>query len=733
MLKSRFPMIPLGICTLLFFNLSFASHPERNVTSTFDEFLAGEFDGVSVTSEGKLMRSPAFDEILDTKEAFVYSAVFNRTGALFIGTGNNGKVFRIDPAGSGELLVKLDEAGVYALAVDFQNRLYAGTAPDGKVYRISTQGEAQQFYDPGEKYIWDLAFDSDNNLYVATGPRGIIYKVDPSGTGEQLFDSEDIHIVSLEWDLDGNLLAGSSPGGFLYRVTKQGKPFVLLDSSLEEIKSVVVDRYGHVFAAALSGGPKPGDETEAATKGSAPNSATKSEATTVKIVGVGNGKKLEVYRIDKDYLVDTIYTSDDELVFDMVVRDDGSVLLATGNKGRIMAVSPRKFATLLVESDEEQVTRLLENNGTVYAATSNLGKVFKLGTQPPAKGVYESAVVDAGMVAKWGTIRWTFSNPEAGAGIQVFTRTGNTRTPDRTWSDWEGPYNEPQGSQITSTPARLLQWKIEFGSEARGESLLSQSNAVDSVSVSYLQRNIAPKVTELTVHAAGVAFKKYPKANSSGGVPPGGPDGAHANSLPKQIRELETPRVTPPLQKGYIPGARSFSWKARDENGDSLLYSLYYRQANEDSWRLIVKDLTEHSYTLDGLSFGDGIYFARIVASDKASNPTDQALEDRLESKAFVIANSLPVVEWKSVEAQGSDVLAGFSAKTTVSSLYQVEVAMDTNRWEVVLPEDGVTDESQEDFAITLSDLKPGPHTLKVRIIDEVGNLGTYQRSVQVH
>ena len=730
MLKSRLSLIPLGIVTLLFFNILFAAHPEKKVTSTFNEFLEGDFDGVSVTSEGKLLRSPGFDELLDTKEAFVYSAVFNRTGALFAGTGNNGKVFRIDPAGSGELLVTLDEAGVYALAVDSQNRLYAGTAPDGKVYRISTQGEAQQFFDPGEKYIWDLAFDSDNNLYVATGPRGIIYKVNPSGTGEELFDSEDTHIVSLEWDLDGNLLAGSSSGGFLYRITKGGKPFVLLDSALEEIKSVAVDRYGNVFAAALSGGPKPEAETEATTSSS--TSETEPEETTVKIVGTGNGKKLEVYRIDKDYLIDTIYTSDDELVFDMVVRDDGSVLLATGNKGRIMAVSPQKFATLLVGSEEEQVTKLLENNGTVYAATSNLGKVFKLSTQPAAKGVYESSVIDAGMVAKWGTIKWVVSNPDANAGIQVFTRSGNIQTSDRTWSDWEGPYTESRGSQITSTTARFLQWKIEFGPGARGESLLSQSNSVDSVSVSFLQRNSAPKVVEFTVHAAGVAFAKYPQANSSGGVPSGGPDGAHVNSLPKQIRELETPKITAALRKGYIPGARSFSWKATDKNGDSLLYSLYYRQENEDSWRLIVKDLADGSYTMDGLDFGDGIYFARIVVSDKASNPSDQALEDRLESKAFVIANSLPVVEWKNVEAQASTVSASFSAETTGSSIYQVEIAIDTERWEVVFPEDGVTDESQEDFAVTLSDLKSGPHTLKVRVIDEVGNLGTYQKAIQV-
>ena len=76
--------------------------------------------------------------------------------------------------------------------------------------------------------------------------------------------------------------------------------------------------------------------------------------------------------------------------------------------------------------------------------------------------------------------------------------------------------------------------------------------------------------------------------------------------------------------------------------------------------------------------------------------------------------------------------LCSSSSETTGSSIYQVEIAIDTERWEVVFPEDGVTDESQEDFAATLSDLKSGPHTLKVRVIDEVGNLGTYQKAIQV-
>ena len=729
MFKSRPLLIPLGISVLLFSYSVLASHPQKRTTSTFEEFLKGEFKGVSVTSEGRLIPAPAFEEVLDTREAFIYSAVFNRAGALFLGTGNNGKVFRVDPAGSGEEFVKLDEASVYALAIDSQNRLYAGTSPDGNVYRINSEGEAQVFFDPGEKYIWALAFDTSNNLFVATGPRGKIYKVDSSGNGEEFFDSEDIHIVSLEWDLNGNLLTGSSPGGFLFRIDGQGKAFALLDSPLEEIKAVAIDRYGTIFAAALSGGPKP--ETETATTTTTTTMGTNTAESTVKVVGTNDGKKLEVYRIDKENLVETIYSSDEELVFDLIVRDDGTALLGTGNRGRIMAVSPQRFATLLVESDEEQVTKLLEQGGNVYAATSNLGKVYKLGAEPPSTAVFTSDVIDAGMVARWGAIRWTITSPGATDGIQLFTRSGNTKTPDRTWADWDGPYEDPSGSQVTSVPARFLQWKAEFSPEARGQGLLSQANALDSVSVSFLQRNVAPELTQLTVHEAGVAFAKFPPVNSSGGVPPGGPDGAHATSLPRRIRELETPRVQVPLRKTYIPGSRSFSWKARDANGDNLLFSIYYKGENEETWRLLKEGLTDQHYTLDGASFADGVYLARVVVSDKLSNPSDRALEDRMESKAFVISNSRPVVNWADVQAQGTEVSLSFSVESSTSTLYQVEISLDAGEWQLLLPDDGVTDETREQFATTLNGLERGSHVVRVRVVDEVGNLGTSQRSFE--
>lgn len=709
----------------------FAAHPEHVIVSTFDQFQKGDGEGIAITSDGKLMMAPAFTEQIDTKEAFIYSAVVNQSGTAFFGTGNNGKIFRLPTSGPGGELAKLEEAGVYALAVDSANQLYAATGPDGKVYKIGVDGKAEVFYEPGQKYIWDLAFDAGNNLYVATGPSGVIYKVTPDGKGTEFYDSEETHIVSLAWDLSQNLVAGTAPGGLVVRLTRDGKPFVLLDTDLEEVKAVDVDRYGNLFVVALSGGGKPSAEVSTASNQSS-KSSDSSEESTVEVAGKAKGAKLEIYQIDKNNGVERRYSSSDELAFDILVQSNGSLLVATGNEGRILAVSPQGFVTVLVDSVEEQVTKLIEIGGVVYGVTSNLGKVFRLETRPSDKGIYLSEVLDAKVLATWGTIRWEVSEATAKDAIRLFTRAGNTEKPDRTWSDWQGPYSTSEGSKIQSVPSRYLQWKVEFGPEARSEVLLTQNNAVEHVAVTYLQANVAPSLTSLTVHAPGIALMKFPQANASGGVSPGGPDGAHSASLPSAIRDLETPTVVIPLRKLFVPGSRSFSWKADDANDDLLIYSVYLQREGTTKWALLAKDFEDSHYVMDGLSHPDGVFKVKVVASDRKSNPADRALETQLISQPFLISNAAPAISWKPAEVSGSGAKLSFTASSSGAYLYQAEYSVDGGPWQIVFASDGITDQKTENYDFDLKDLKSGSHTVYVRVVDLVGNLGVSEQAVSV-
>ncbi len=668
----------------------------------YEEFLLGESEGIAVSSDGRLMLGPGRTTILETDEPFIYSTAATEQGTIYIGTGNDGKVFMVSGTGKKEL-AKLDEPGVYALALDSANRLYAGTAPEGKVYRISEDGKAEVFFDPEEKFIWDMVFDKNDNLYVATGTRGKVYKVDPAGKETEFFDSHETHIVTLELDLEGNLLAGSAPEGLLYRISTQGdkKNFTLLDSDLEEMKAITVDRYGIIYAASLSGASRLTAVAETAVAASKEASTEKDESgDEIEKVETKSAGRLHVYKIERNGLVRTIYTSNTEIAFDIAVRSDGSIILATGNKGRIIALDTNGFKTLLMDTEEEQITRLFNSGPDLYAATSNLGKLLRIDQAPREKGEYLSEIINAGVTSMWGTISWTIRTPTKQDGITLYTRSGNTKKPGDTWSAWSEAYTNPEGSQITSQAGMYLQWKLLYAPEVRGSSLLSDENSVDSVSVTYQQYNLPPRISSLTVHSNGLAFaKNQASPPPAGGTYPGGPDGAHTLSLPKNIRNMETPEQSAMARKVYIPATRSISWNASDPNEDDLAYSVLISRDGSPEWQLLEEGLTEKYFTIDGASFPDGDYRVKIVVSDLPANPRDSALTDELVSNTFRITNMAPEITWASSPGNG---ITAFSVTTESTRLFRVEYSIDARHWSVVFPKDGITDSRSESYQVEI-------------------------------
>ena len=716
-----------GLALFLFFSpwILQASRPARWITTTQEDFLGGEFTGVAVSSEGRLTRAPALQLVLDTRQAYIHSALADRSGVVYVGTGSDGKVYRIPVTGEASEFADLKESGVFALAVDTSNRLYAATSPEGEVYRFDAQGKAQVFSSPREKYLWDLAIDTQNNVYVATGPKGIIYKIDPSGNSTTFFDSDQIHVVRLAFDINGNLLAGTAPGGQLLRFSEEGNASVLLDSDLEEVNGIASDRYGNVYATALSfeAAPEKADANTARPRALTISPATKTEdSETVAVEGIRRGKKLELYRVSQQGLVETLYSEDASMAFDLLVRPDLTVLLSTSDRGRIISIDPNGFLKLLAQSPDDQVTRLVQAGNSVYAMTSNLGKVYRLGGTGSDPGSYQSKVLDAKVLTRWGRVHWKLTGT-GGQAPNLFSRSGNTSKPDSTWSDWTDAYSKIEGDNIKSPAARFLQWKAEFPVEATPVS--AAGIALDSVSISYLQENVAPRIAKLTVHPAGSGFIKQPSALAPGSGALGGPDRAHALSLPSEIRKLEGQAVSIPPRRVYIPGARSVSWEASDVNEDDLRFAIHFRAEDESEWKALVKQTSDTHYTLDGSSLADGIYLFRITASDLSGNPPDLARESSLISRPFLISNTLPIVELGSPTVSATAATLPFQGKTKASSVFQAEYSVNAGEWRIIYPTDGIADGREESFEIQLTDLIRGEHSVTIRVIDTGGNIGT--------
>src|SRR5262249_54129322 len=127
-------------------------------TRTYDDFRKGKLLNVSLTSDDELILAPRFDLVFNTEQTLVWSAVADSKGNVYLGTGHDGKIFKVDPSGSGLMIADLSELDVLALAVDSKDVLYAGSSPDGKVYKIEN-GVPKEFFDPHSKYIWSLVFD----------------------------------------------------------------------------------------------------------------------------------------------------------------------------------------------------------------------------------------------------------------------------------------------------------------------------------------------------------------------------------------------------------------------------------------------------------------------------------------------------------------------------------------------------------------------------------------------
>ncbi|HYV41324.1 MAG TPA: two-component regulator propeller domain-containing protein, partial [Thermoanaerobaculia bacterium] len=183
-------------------------------------------------------------------EATLFSAVRDPEGNILIGTGNEGKILRVLPAGKVEALATLPEKEVTALAVSPEGVLYAGGSPGGKIYRIE-KGKAAPYYETKAQYVWALAF-AGKTLYAATGLPGEIHRVSAAGKGERLHATRDPHVRSLYADSKGRLWAGTAGSGLVLRVDPSGAVSTVYDSSKSEITSITGSGDGRVWVAASS-------------------------------------------------------------------------------------------------------------------------------------------------------------------------------------------------------------------------------------------------------------------------------------------------------------------------------------------------------------------------------------------------------------------------------------------------------------------------------------------------
>jgi WD40 repeat protein len=717
--------------------------------SKFDELTKGTATGVAIRSAGGLELAPVFKLIYGTPSTYIWAVAADDAGNVYAATGAPARVYRITPDGKSTIIFEPQELQVQTLEVAPGGVIYAATAPDGKVYKIEHKPAEKSdagkdtaksddkkdtakptldpswsstvYFAPTTKYIWDLLLDKSGNLYVATGDHGEIYKVTPKGDHSLFFKSDETHIRVLALDAQGNIIAGTDGSGLVYRISPAGEGFVLYSAPKKEITALTLDREGNIYAAGVgekkggSGASLAGSPSSMITIGTtapvptAPQAPGLTLSTTPSTVQMGpfpspGGAPTggsDVYRIAPDGSPSRIWTSHDDIVYALAFDSHDRLLAGTGNRGHVFCiVSPDEFSDLL-KAPASQVTGFAKApGGGLYAATSNLGKIFLLGPGPENEGAYESDVFDAKIFSRWGRVDFR------GAGnVEIFARSGNVDNPDRNWSAWK-KIDLSKDAEMGVPAARYAQWKaVLHAGTARP--------ALDSVTLNYLSRNVAPEIEDVSVQV-GLRYQPLPKsAGLSLGTDVSGSTGSHFDS---------------PVPSTHDHDAIGVKWNAHDENDDTLVYAVYYRGDGESRWLLLKDNISDKAYSFDASLLPDGGYTIKVVASDAPSHSPGEALTAEQTSRRFEVDTTPPRIENLTAAIEGNQIHVRFRAADGFSTIKRAEYSIDAGDWKYVDPTGQLSDAKTEDY-----DFKVAPdagkdataeHVVVVRVYDKYDNMG---------
>jgi hypothetical protein len=200
----------------------------------------------------------------------VYSSAYDADAqVLYVGTGPEGKVFRVTANGDPQVYFDADEQHIMSLAMGRGGRLYAGASDKAKLYEISAAGRGNVLYDFGRTEVRAIAVAAQGDIYAianeikiegrATNRRppdkesaapvaigtpakgaGTLYRFSASGLPEQLLDDKDEHYVSLALGSDGRPYVGTGVEGRVYTVDAAHTEILIADTPERQVTALAL-------------------------------------------------------------------------------------------------------------------------------------------------------------------------------------------------------------------------------------------------------------------------------------------------------------------------------------------------------------------------------------------------------------------------------------------------------------------------------------------------------------
>jgi hypothetical protein len=636
-----------------------------------DDFLGGDLRGVSIDSQGSVRAGWNLGSMSLTGANSVWCSIVLADGTVLLGTGNTGKVLKV----SGGQVSEYADTKQIAVTSIVQGAagVFAATMPNGKIFKLdgSTATELPAIADA--ENIWSLAYDTKKNgFYAATGPQGKLFFVQPGGQAQLVFDSDETNLISVAVADDGTVYTGSSGKGLLYKINGPGRAQVLLDAPGDEVKFIYPNKNGSLFVVS----------NEMGEGGESGGSRGRGGAFAPPSPGRGGGGRVGrgyLLKVESDGRAEELLARKDTHFVSFAVDDAGKPYVGTGAEGRVFSTDDNHTIHLMADVDGRQVGAMNLTGKNKFIVASDPASFHEIRGMGGADATWTSRVLDAGLRATFGKLTW-----HADGAVEVSMRTGNSSTPDTTWSDWSAPLSAP--GKPTSPPGRFVQLRARFSKDANA--------ALHDLSVPFVTDNLRAVVTNIEAKSS-----RKGSSGTGGGIPQSGSD------VPSRASTIKV------------------SWRVDNPDSDQLRYRVQFRFASQSIWRDLTKTdetLTRSEIDWETASLPEGIYHLRVEATDEIANPPDKVTRHTLESGPVLVDNTPPV--FRTFTAQGKRLKA--EVVDGLGPITRIDFSVDgRTEWRPLAPKDGVFDEPNEEIDVDLSSVVgSGSHLVAVRAYDAAGN-----------
>ncbi|HMF75676.1 MAG TPA: hypothetical protein VK604_08455 [Bryobacteraceae bacterium] len=246
----------------------------------------------------------------DAKCKYIWSMAFDKSGDLFVATGDAGIIYKVTPDGKGTQFFDTQETHARSMVLDEAGNLIVGTEPGGLILRISPQGKGFVLYQANRREVTAVA-ERDGLVYAAavgnkpvsvsvTGPAPVLPANQPlvTGSGAPRTGAPPPTLPPAV----GSLSAAVAGGSEVYRIQSDGFAERIWNSPTDIVYAVAIDASGKPL--------------------------------------LGSGNKGVIYRVDSDQLSTELLNTPPTQVTAFLQGKNGLVYAATGNVGNLYSIGP---------------------------------------------------------------------------------------------------------------------------------------------------------------------------------------------------------------------------------------------------------------------------------------------------------------------------------------------------------------------------------------------------------